>query len=94
MREKEISSNIPFPNAAGYASFLDKRYEEFKKIADSGYGLYWFPQCFYLYWYEYKKLDRFEIWGNMGPHYSSLITSQLWLVKIKRNVSINQIFLS
>jgi hypothetical protein len=76
MRKKEISSNMLSPNAAGYASFLDKRSEEFKKIADSGYGLFWFPQCFYLYWYEYIKLEGFELWGNMGPHYSSSIASQ------------------
>ncbi len=76
MNKKEISSNILSSNAAEYSSFLAKRSEEFEKIADSGYGLYWFPQCFYLYWQGSIKIDGFELWGNMGPHYTSLIVHQ------------------
>ena len=76
MSEKKLGSNILSLNASEYASFLGIRFDEFEKIADSGYGLYWFPQCFYLHWQERKKLDDLELWGNMGRHYISSKVSQ------------------
>ena len=85
MREKETNLKILSSNAAGYASFLSKRFGEFEKIADSGYGPYWFPQCFYLYWHKCIKFDGFELWGNMGPHYSSSVASQFSEVMVAQD---------
>lgn len=59
-----------------YSSFLSKRSDEFAMIADSGYGLYWFAQCFYVHWHEVKKAEGLELYGNMGHHYSSQRVSQ------------------
>jgi len=75
MSGKKTSSNILLSNAAGYAAFLGKRGDEFEKIEGSGYGYFWFPQCFYLYWQEGKKFDGLELWGNMGPHH---VTNRVW----------------
>lgn len=71
MNDNVIAKNILAPNAVGYASFLNKKCHEFIRIADSGYGLYWFAQSFYLYWKQINKSNQLELWGNMGPHYIS-----------------------
>ena len=71
----KTSSNILLSNAAGYAEFLGKRADEFEKIEGSGYGYFWFPQCFYIYWQERRDLGNLELWGNMCPHH---VTNRTW----------------
>ena len=85
MTEKEFGSNILSSNATDYASFLGKRFDQFNKIENSGYGLYWFPQCFYNYWNERNMIEGLELWGNMGPHYTSGIVSQFSEVMVTQN---------
>ena len=78
MRTSEIdpTSKDLNVNTTEYASFLGNRYQEFKIIADSGYGFHWFAQCFYRYWQDKREIDNLELWGNMGSHYSSQKISQ------------------
>ena len=73
---KKSDPDFPYSSAIGYAEYLANRYEEFAKIADSGYGLYWIPQSFYQYWQGINTNKDLMLWGNMGLHYVSYITFQ------------------
>lgn len=79
-----MNFDIKCASLTEYASFLGKRFLEFKKIADSGYGLYWFSQCFYRYWQGKRKIDGLDLWGNMGGHYNSQRTSQFSEVMVNQ----------
>lgn len=68
-----------------YAEFLRIKSFELKSISDSGYGLSWFAQSFYRYWQENNRNSCIQLWGNMGPHYSSEITSQFSEVLITKD---------
>jgi len=80
----KINSDKNHSKSTGYASFLGKRLDGFQSIADSGYGLYWFSQCFYPYWQGKRQIGELKLWGNMGPHYNSQRISQFSEVMVNR----------
>jgi hypothetical protein len=81
-------SNILLSTAEGYAEFLAKRFNEFVKIAGSGYQMSWFPQNLYLYWRSCNNIKNLELWGNMGPHYDSNKVFQFSEVLVDKSDSI------
>ena len=76
MSNLKINNNILSIKPPEFAQYLSKKQSEFIKIADSGYGLYWFPNSFYCCWKEINRDKPFDLWGNMGGHYTSNIVSQ------------------
>ena len=78
-------------DAEGYAKFLRERSEEFLKIADSGYGLYWFAQCFYLFPIRGNivhgiALQTFDVFGARIIHGSMVAVH---IVHIKPDIAID-----
>jgi hypothetical protein len=76
MSNTKLYNNILFIKPPEFAQYLSKKQSEFNKIADSGYGLYWFPNSLYCRWKEIDKDKSLDLWGNMGAHYTSNIVSQ------------------
>lgn len=69
MDKNLMAKSLLLSSEVEYSSFLGKRSEEFNNVEGSGFGYYWFPQCFYRYWNEKNKINSLELWGGMGIHF-------------------------